>query len=50
VVFDEQGEQTKLTVHARVLTAGPDAAQYLDGMEEGWNQSLERLAEVLPTL
>ncbi|HEY5095243.1 MAG TPA: SRPBCC domain-containing protein [Candidatus Eremiobacteraceae bacterium] len=49
VVFEEQGEKTRLTLHARVLSATDQAAQYLDGMEEGWTQSLERLAEVLPT-
>lgn len=47
VVFEEQGKKTKLTLHVHVLTATSEAAQYLDGMEEGWNQSLERLAEVL---
>jgi uncharacterized protein YndB with AHSA1/START domain len=47
VTFDEQGGKTTLTLEARVTKATKDAAQYLDGMEEGWSQSLERLQEDL---
>jgi hypothetical protein len=28
----------------------PVAVQYLQGMEAGWSQSLDKLAELLPTL
>jgi uncharacterized protein YndB with AHSA1/START domain len=35
--------QTKLTVHAHARGLKPIAAQYLEGMQAGWTQSLERL-------
>jgi uncharacterized protein YndB with AHSA1/START domain len=49
VTFDEEGGKTKLTLEARVVSATAGADQYLDGMEEGWNQSLDRLTEELAT-
>jgi uncharacterized protein YndB with AHSA1/START domain len=45
ITFAEHGGKTKLTLHAVVLKATPEAATALAGMEEGWNQSLDRLAE-----
>jgi uncharacterized protein YndB with AHSA1/START domain len=49
VTFAEQDGKTTLTVHAVVVKAGPAAAGALGGMEEGWNQSLDKLgAEVAP--
>jgi uncharacterized protein YndB with AHSA1/START domain len=47
VLFSDENGKTKLTIEARVLKTTADAGQYLDGMEEGWTQSLDRLAEVL---
>ena len=47
VLFSDENGKTKLTIEARVLKTTADAGQYLDGMNEGWNQSLDRLAEVL---
>jgi uncharacterized protein YndB with AHSA1/START domain len=47
VTFDDLGGKTKLTVHNVVLRASPEAAQALQGMEPGWTQSLEKLAEFL---
>jgi uncharacterized protein YndB with AHSA1/START domain len=44
VTFAEDGDKTILTVSARVVTAGPGSEEPLSGMDEGWNQSLERLA------
>jgi uncharacterized protein YndB with AHSA1/START domain len=44
VTFAEEGGKTKLTVHASVRNAKADAAQHLAGMEQGWSQSLDRLA------
>jgi uncharacterized protein YndB with AHSA1/START domain len=44
VTFIEYGERTELTLTARVVKAKPAAAPYLSGMEQGWNQSLDRLA------
>jgi uncharacterized protein YndB with AHSA1/START domain len=43
VTFAEQAGKTKLTMHARVVSATDEAGRYLSGMEVGWTQSLERL-------
>ena len=45
VTFAEQGGKTKLTLQARVVKSTAEAAPYLEGMEAGWSQSLERLEE-----
>jgi len=45
VTFSEHGGRTKLTLHARVTTATAEAAPHLAGMEQGWSQSLDRLAQ-----
>ena len=47
VTFDEQDGKTKLTLQSRVVKTTPATAQALAGMEEGWNQSFDRLAELL---
>ena len=47
VTFVEQGGKTKLTVHAKAVGLAPVAPQMLAGMEAGWTQSLERLAELV---
>lgn len=47
VTFAEQGDRTKLTVHAKAVGLAPIAAQMLAGMEAGWTQSLERLGELV---
>jgi uncharacterized protein YndB with AHSA1/START domain len=46
VTFVEQGGMTKLTVHARAVGFVELASRMLQGMEEGWTQSLERLAQL----
>ena len=43
IKFDEHGGKTRLTLHVSVAT-GTVAAPCLAGMEQGWNQSLDRLA------
>lgn len=48
--FAERGQQTQLTLHARVVSLTLAAAPYLAGMEPGWNQSLDCLAAYLQTL
>ncbi len=45
VSFEEQGARTKLTIEASVLTTTDKAPRHLAGMEQGWSQSLERLAD-----
>ena len=43
VLFAEERGRTVLTLEARVLERTEKAAPYLQGMEAGWTQSLERL-------
>jgi len=43
VTFVERDGKTELTVRASITKAAPEAAGALEGMEEGWIQSLERL-------
>lgn len=47
VMFAEQDGKTTLTVQARVINKAAVAERYLAGMEQGWTQSLERLAAIL---
>ena len=47
VIFAEHGGKTKLTLQTRAVAVVAHAAAYLAGMEAGWTQSLERLAEEL---
>jgi uncharacterized protein YndB with AHSA1/START domain len=47
VTFAEQGGKTTLTTQARVVTSTAGAAPYLQGMETGWTQTLERLSGYL---
>jgi len=47
VTFAEHGGKTKLTLQTRAVGLVSFAAQMLEGMEAGWTQSLERLAEKL---
>lgn|SRR5208337_666123 len=43
VIFAERSGKTTLTLQSRVVKSTAKAAQYLQGMEAGWTQSLERL-------
>jgi uncharacterized protein YndB with AHSA1/START domain len=43
VELEDHGDETRVTVRARVLHATDAAAAALAGMEEGWNQSLDKL-------
>lgn len=47
VAFADQSGKTKLTLETRGVAKVAYAANYLKGMEAGWTQSLERLAESL---
>jgi uncharacterized protein YndB with AHSA1/START domain len=47
VTFEEQGGKTKLTLRAIVVKSAPEVEAALAGMEEGWSQSLDRLAASL---
>lgn len=45
VTFADRGDTTELTLEAEVLKATEDMAGPLEGMEQGWSQSLDKLAE-----
>lgn len=47
VTFAAQGAKTKLTLETHMVGKVSFAAQMLAGMEAGWNQSLDRLADLL---
>ncbi|HEX3153019.1 MAG TPA: SRPBCC domain-containing protein [Candidatus Angelobacter sp.] len=47
VTFEAQGAKTKLTLETRMVGKVSYAAQMLAGMEAGWNQSLDRLADLI---
>jgi uncharacterized protein YndB with AHSA1/START domain len=47
VTFADEGGKTKLTVHASAVGLAPIAAQMLQGMEQGWSQSLDRFDDVV---
>jgi uncharacterized protein YndB with AHSA1/START domain len=49
VTFAEQSGRTTIRLEASVIDAGPAAAQYLQGMNEGWGQTLDRLASHVAT-
>ena len=47
VTFSAQGShKTKVTVHSKAIGIAPTAPRMLAGMEKGWSQSLDRLADV----
>jgi uncharacterized protein YndB with AHSA1/START domain len=50
VKFLEEGGKTKMIFRAVVLRSTPDACQSIGGMNTGWNQSIDRLAENLQLL
>jgi uncharacterized protein YndB with AHSA1/START domain len=45
--FAERDGKTELTLLAFVLRATPESSFALGGMEQGWSQSLDKLAELL---
>jgi uncharacterized protein YndB with AHSA1/START domain len=47
---DRAGKTTTLTVQVHVLRAIEESAPYLQGMESGWRESLERLDSYLATI
>jgi uncharacterized protein YndB with AHSA1/START domain len=50
ITLEEQGEKTKLTMHAVVVKATPESAWAIDGMEQGWTESLQRLEAYLKSV
>ncbi len=50
ITFQELGECTEIDLESRVVEATPEVTGALAGMEPGWAQSLERLAETVQAL
>lgn len=51
ITFEDQNGKTKLTIKAVIVTPlTSEVQEALAGMDEGWNQSLDRLAELLPKI
>jgi uncharacterized protein YndB with AHSA1/START domain len=49
ITFIGLGDKTRLTLRVDVVRSTPPVEAALAGMEEGWSQSLDRLADVLGT-
>jgi len=47
VTFEEFGSMTKVTLVADVVRSTPETAGALEGMEQGWSESLYKLADYL---
>jgi uncharacterized protein YndB with AHSA1/START domain len=45
VTFAVEGKGTRMTLRAVAGGTSAKAAQMLDGMEQGWNETLDRLGE-----
>jgi uncharacterized protein YndB with AHSA1/START domain len=50
ITFEEHNGKTKFTLRVNVIKVTPAAAGARAGMEQGWTQSLERLAALLEEL
>jgi uncharacterized protein YndB with AHSA1/START domain len=50
VHFSEADGLTTVTVEAKLIQVTSQGSHYLGGMETGWNQSLERLGNLIATL
>jgi uncharacterized protein YndB with AHSA1/START domain len=47
VIFTGDKERSEFTLEAKLLKATPVVKESLDGMRQGWNQSLDKLEELL---
>ncbi|MEO3430581.1 SRPBCC domain-containing protein [Pelagibius sp. CAU 1746] len=50
VSFVDDGDRTIVQLEARVVKADPSVSGALSGMEQGWSQSLNRLAETVDAI
>lgn len=50
VVFEDYNGKTKMTLYVTVIKATPEAAFALAGMEQGWSETLEKLAVELKNI
>jgi uncharacterized protein YndB with AHSA1/START domain len=47
VIFEEENGKTKMIMKAVVVKSTPEACGSVDGMNTGWNQSIDRLSEII---
>jgi uncharacterized protein YndB with AHSA1/START domain len=47
VTFEKAGSKTKLIIDVKVSEITPEGAPYLDGMDEGWSMSIDKLEDYL---
>lgn len=47
VIFEDHPEGTRLVVTTGAKALKPEAAAMLDGMQQGWNQSLDKLTDLV---
>jgi uncharacterized protein YndB with AHSA1/START domain len=47
VTFADEGGKTKMTLHTKAVAVVEDAVAYLQGMEAGWTQSIDKLQAFL---
>jgi len=47
VIFSDENGGTRISMHAAISKITEEAKPYLDGMNEGWNQSIDRLGELV---
>jgi uncharacterized protein YndB with AHSA1/START domain len=47
VTFADEGGKTRLTLHTRASAVADKAIMYLQGMEMGWTQSIDKLQALL---
>ncbi|MDE1974535.1 MAG: SRPBCC domain-containing protein [Hyphomicrobiales bacterium] len=47
MTFADDGGKTRLTLHTRGAAMIEIAVNYLQGMEHGWSQSIDKLAGLL---
>ncbi|MGP8216951.1 MAG: SRPBCC domain-containing protein [Bacteroidia bacterium] len=50
ISFIEEGNKTKVNFHFTFSNIIPEAAPHIGGANEGWNMSLDKLAELLKTI
>lgn len=50
VKFETFKGKTRITLHIKVIKTTPEAKEALKGMETGWNQSLDKLVNLLKNL
>jgi len=50
IILATQGHKTILTIQVQTMNYTRDGIQYLQGMEEGWNQSIQKLIDLIKIL